>query len=132
MTAIFLALAAQVAALPESPEGRWVNPARSVVMVIRPCGEMLCGTVEWASEKAKADALKGTGELIGAELLSRVKKRPDGRWQGRLFVPDVNKRVHAKIELLDDQRLKVSGCALGRILCKSQVWTRTQARGAAQ
>lgn len=84
----------------------------------------LAGTVDWASEEAKEDSRKGTDQLVGAQLLSNVRQREDGRWDGRLFIPDVNRRVHAKIQLLDEAHLKVSGCALGRSLCKSQVWVR--------
>jgi len=34
-------------------------------------------------------------------------------------------RVHAQINLLSQDQLKVSGCALGKSLCKSQLWSRT-------
>lgn len=124
MMEVLLTLFAFLAADPCPLEGRWINPAQSVIIAVNSCGETICGTVEWASEEAKADARRGTDQLVGAQLLSNVKQRPDGRWEGRLFVPDANKRVHAKIQLLDENRLKVSGCALGRILCKSQVWVR--------
>lgn len=127
MTQSFLLLAALFAAVPGSLEGRWVNPAQSVIMIIQPCGETFCGTVDWASEEAKEDSRKGTDQLVGAQLLSNVRQREDGRWDGRLFIPDVNRRVHAKIQLLDEAHLKVSGCALGRSLCKSQVWVRIDA-----
>jgi uncharacterized protein (DUF2147 family) len=40
-------------------------------------------------------------------------------------VPDQKMRVTAKLELVGEQQLKVSGCALGKSLCKSQLWTRT-------
>lgn len=122
-----LALVAFVAADPDPLQGHWINPAQSVVILVERCGETLCGTVEWASEEAKVDARKGTDQLVGAQLLSNVRQRQNGRWDGRLFIPDVNKRVHAKIQLLDEDRLKISGCAFGRSLCKSQVWVRADA-----
>lgn len=111
----------------EPIEGRWINPAESVIIAVAPCGEHQCGVVEWASDEAKEDARKGTDQLVGAQLLSKVRPTDDGRWQGRLFVPDVNKHVHAKIELVDSNRLKVSGCAIGKSLCKSQIWSRLEA-----
>lgn len=111
----------------ETIKGRWINPAESVVIAVAPCGEHQCGTVEWASDEAREDARKGTDQLVGEQLLSKVRPTSDGRWQGRLFVPDVNRHVHAKIELIDSNRLKVSGCAIGKSLCKSQVWSRLEA-----
>ncbi|WP_235091087.1 DUF2147 domain-containing protein [Sphingomonas lutea] len=122
VVAYLFALAAQAAA--PGIEGRWANPKRSVVMVIAPCGAQLCGTVEEASDKAKADARKGTAQLVGSQLLTEVRPVASGRWQGKLFVPDKRMRVTAKLQLTDAGQLKVSGCALGKSLCKTQVWTR--------
>jgi uncharacterized protein (DUF2147 family) len=121
--ALFFAAAAPAAA--SSVEGLWKNPSGSVIIGIRPCGTLLCGTVKWASAKAKADAAKGTDQLVGAELLSKVKPTDANRWAGRLFVPDQKMRVSAKLEMLSYDQLRVTGCALGKSLCKSQLWTRT-------
>ena len=123
---ILLALAAQAAAAP-AIEGRWSNPKRSVIIVIAPRAAGLCGTVEWASEKAQADARKGIDELVGSQLLTELQPRQPGRWHGKLFVPDKKMRVTAKLELVGADQLKVAGCALGRSLCKTQLWTRTDA-----
>lgn len=121
---LLLALAAQAASEP-AIEGRWSNPKRSVIMVIAPCAARLCGTVEWASDKAKSDARKGTAQLVGSQLLTELQPKEAGRWQGKLFVPDKKMRVTAKLQLIGADQLKVSGCALGKSLCKTQLWTRT-------
>ena len=34
-------------------------------------------------------------------------------------------RVTAKIQLVSDQQLRVSGCLAGKSLCRSDLWTRT-------
>lgn len=106
-------------------EGKWTNPAGSVTIAIGPCGEAWCGTVVWASDKAKADAARGgTAELVGATLLSGFAPDGKGRWRGRLFVPDMRKRVRADLTLTGTASLKVRGCAVGRALCRSQTWNR--------
>lgn len=108
-----------------SLEGRWRNPNGSVIISITICSESLCGRVEWASDKAVADARNGgTDPLVGAELLSDILPRGDGRWNARLFVPDLNKRSKAELRLSGGDQLKVRGCLVGRVICKSQVWTR--------
>jgi len=103
-------------------EGRWANPSRSVIVDIADCGSAMCGTVTWASAKAQQDARKGTGRLVGTPLLTNLQPRGPG-WRGKLFVPDQNMRVAARLQLVGEQ-LKVSGCAMGKALCKSQLWTR--------
>jgi uncharacterized protein (DUF2147 family) len=109
-------------------EGRWRNPAASVIIVIGPCGQSMCGRVDWASDKAIADARKaGTDPLIGAELLSDIASEAERRWKGRLFVPDLNKTAKAELRLIGSGQLKVTGCSVGGLLCRSQIWTRIPA-----
>ena len=81
VTAIALMLLIQ-AAPAQSIDGRWINPDKSVIIQIAPCGEARCGTVEWAS-------------------------------------------AAAKITVVGPDQIKVAGCALGGLLCDSQLWNRT-------
>jgi len=109
-------------------EGYWRNPSGSVILSIAPCGDALCGRVQWASDKALADARKsGTDPLVGLELLSGFVPKGENRWKGRLFVPDLKKTSNAEVRQLDRDQVKVTGCAVGRLICKSQVWTRLEA-----
>jgi uncharacterized protein (DUF2147 family) len=105
--------------------GQWRSPGGNSIIAIAPCGESLCGTVAWASEKAQQAARKTTSQLIGTQLLTALQPRGVSRWQGRLFIPDKNMRATAKIELVNAGQLKVSGCLAGKALCKSELWTRT-------
>ncbi|HET9354555.1 MAG TPA: DUF2147 domain-containing protein [Sphingomicrobium sp.] len=108
-----------------TPEGRWTNPQGSVTVVISACGEAWCGTVVEASAKAKADAARGgTANLVGTQLMSGFTAAGEGKWKGRLFVPDINFRARAELRMIDQDRLSVRGCMAGKLLCKSQTWTR--------
>ena len=127
MDPTLIALALIQAAPAEPIDGRWINPAGSVILRIAPCGDARCGTVEWASDKAQADARKNAPQLVGTQLLTGLAPRTTTQWRGRIFVPDRNIRVTGKVTVLDADRIKVSGCALGGILCDSQVWSRTGA-----
>ena len=106
-----------------SIEGRWRSPGGNSIIAIAPCGNELCGTVAWASDRAKQDARKSTDQLVGTQLLTGLQERKPGRWQGKLFIPDRNLRVTAKLQLASPQQLKVSGCA-AKVLCNSQIWNR--------
>jgi uncharacterized protein (DUF2147 family) len=122
---LILALALTVVqAAPPSIEGQWRSPGGNSIIAIAPCGSMLCGTVAWASAAAKLASRKTVSQLIGTQLLTGLEQRPGGQWQGRLFIPDKNMRVTAKLQLVNAGQLKVSGCAAGRALCRSAVWAR--------
>ena len=119
---VALLIAAQTAtAVPI--EGRWRSPGGNSIIQVAPCGEAWCGTVAWASAKAKKDAAKATSELVGTQLLTDVKAAGEGRWNGRLFIPDKNMRVAAKLQMAPGGELRVSGCLAGKSLCKAQLWT---------
>ena len=104
-----------------SIEGRWRSPGGNSIIDIAACGAELCGTIAWASERAKQDARRATDQLVGTQIFTKLEEKKPGRWQGRLYIPDKNMRVTAKIELAGPQQLKVSGCV---VICKSETWSR--------
>src|SRR6187455_331494 len=102
-------------------EGRWRSPGGNSIIEIAPCGSNWCGTVAWASDRAKKDAAKTTDQLVGTQLLTGLQEKKPGRWQGRLFVPDRNMHVTARIQLASPRQLKVTGCAAA-VICHTQLW----------
>lgn len=125
MLAIFpiALMAAQAAGRPASIAGLWRSPGGNSIINIAPCGDALCGTVAWASAQAKQDARETSQQLVGTAVLTELNPSGDGRWQGKLFIPDKNMRVSAKIQLVSATQLKVSGCLAGKSLCRSSMWT---------
>lgn len=121
--ALFLAAISSASMLDAAVNGKWINPSRSVIIDIGPCGHLLCGTVVWASEKAKQDARKGTHQLVGTQLLTGLHHASTHLWKGKIFVPDQNMHASAKLKTQGGNELKVSGCVM--MICKSQMWTRT-------
>lgn len=119
-----VALLLAVAATSAPIEGRWRSPGGNSIIEIAQCGESLCGTVAWASDKAKQDSRKVTDQLVGTQLLTNLQPRGNGRWLGRLFIPDKNMRVTAKLQLVSPGQLRVSGCLAGKALCRSALWSR--------
>lgn len=120
------ATSGSAAAVPPIALGRWVNPKHTVIVDTAPCGDRLCGTVACAAPAAIEKAReKGTPQLIGTQLLERLELRSDGRWRGKVFVPDMQGRFGAVMTQLSPDRIEVKGCILGGLLCKKQVWTRT-------
>ena len=120
-------LAVAVQAADASLAGSWTNESGSVVVLIAPCGEdAWCGTVESASAKAQANAARGgTPNLVGAVILRHFRAAGPNRWKGSLFVPDLNRRSKAELVRLGPDRIRVRGCAVGGLFCRSQLWVRT-------
>ena len=77
-----LLLTMMLIAAPDStpPTGRWKNPSGSVIVAIDVCGTGYCGTVDWASDKAKADARRGgTEALVGTQLMTGFTPAGSGK-----------------------------------------------------
>lgn len=117
-------------ALAASPlEGHWTNPQENIVVHIAPCGPgagTLCGRAISGSPRARAKAIRsGAGNLIGASLMQDLVPSGAGLWKGSMFVPDRNIHAPGKVQMIDANRINVSGCLWG-FLCKSQMWKRVR------
>ena len=107
------------------PAGVWRNPKNTVHIKVQPCGGNLCGTVVWASPRAKEKARKaGTPNLVGKQLFQEFRPVGKDAWGGRVFVPDIDRTVSGTLRATSPNAMVASGCLLGRFLCKSQTWTR--------
>lgn len=128
LSAMLLGLGNSAAAQPAATSfGVWRNPQNSVHVRAQPCGKYLCGVVVWASDKAKADAARGgTEELEGLILFRDFTREKAGQWRGKVFVPDIGRTFSGTITQLDAARLEGKGCLAGRVMCKSQIWTRVK------
>lgn len=105
-------------------EGLWRNPIGSAIIRIGPCGKVLCGTVVWASARGRAEVAKNTRNVVGTAVLTDLKRTEPNRWTGHLFIPDDNIHVSARLELVTYRGLRLTGCGLVGLICRTQIWTR--------
>lgn len=112
-------------AAPQSNHGIWIGPHNNVKVETGDCGGNLCGWIVWAAPDAEQDAREGgVAKLVGTELLQNFRRTGDSKWEGRVFVPDMGRTFYSTITRLDPASLKISGCILGGLICKSQIWHR--------
>jgi uncharacterized protein (DUF2147 family) len=105
--------------------GVWTGPKDNVRVAIRSCGSSTCGTVVYASPKAEADARKsGLTTLVGQQLLRNFEPDGKGNMRGKVFVPTLKVTLSGTAEFIDARTMRAKGCVLGKVLCKSQIWTR--------
>ncbi len=108
-----------------TPFGTWTNPSRSLAVRIQSCGQQICGSIVAATREAESDARdSGVNELVGIQLLSDYHQSSARRWDGTVYVPDMGRRFSSHIVQTNQNVLRISGCLIGGMLCKSQDWTR--------
>lgn len=114
---------AQTTAAPGELSGTWVNPRGSVKVKTGECGTDVCGWIVWANDQAMSDAREaGVDKLVGTMLLKDYRTVSPDHWEGHVYVPDMGGTYFSRMERLDPEHLKISGCVLGGWICKSQVW----------
>jgi uncharacterized protein (DUF2147 family) len=135
MAAAALLAASPAPALAADPTGNWITEEGKATVRVTDCGGALCGTIVSLREpndpqtgrpkvdKLNADASKRSRPIIGTQILISVK--PDGanKWTGQVYNPEDGKTYPASVTLQNAKTLKVQGCALGGIICKTNTWT---------
>ena len=131
-----LALLPMAIAAQQGPEGRWktiddeTGNAKSIVEISRAADGTLAGTVvEILQSDSGPDPVcdKCSGErkdqpIQGMTILWDLKQDGDAWSGGTILDPAKGRTYRSKAQMLDDDRLGVSGCVA--FICREQVWQR--------
>lgn len=115
-SAIGLALSfgAATTAMAASPNGTWKRSNGALVKVFN-CG----GGIGMKVIKSPSPKKRGKTIMCGA------KKTGANKWQGSLLNLDDGQRYSGYVTLSGNS-LKLSGCVLGGLVCKSDTWRRVK------
>lgn len=119
-------------AMAQSVTGAWSTGKARVR--IADCGGALCANVTALNEpndetgKPKTDKNNANASLrgrrvVGISILSGMRPAGDNSWKGSIYNPEDGKTYSATMSL-QGSSLKVQGCALGGLICKTQMWSR--------
>jgi len=102
------------------------------------CGGALCGAIVSLTEpndpathkpktdKNNADAGLRNRPMIGVQIVLGMK--PSGtanKWNGQVYNAEDGKTYSGSLTLQDANTIKLEGCILGGLICKSSKWTRS-------
>lgn len=120
---IFAGMSA-VPAAADWPVGLWQSaPDRSgrVVHVrTKPCGPAICGRVERAKDR---DGYDTPSRVVGRKMLLDMLKQQDGTYLGRIWEPERNKMLTARMEVRGNA-LHLHNC--DGDTCRDAVWQRVR------
>ncbi|PJE31031.1 Uncharacterized conserved protein, DUF2147 family [Pseudooceanicola antarcticus] len=108
----------------ETVLGTWASPpdrkGQTGYVVIRNCGAAYCGRLERAfSPQGEPIVTRAVGKM----LLRDMEQVNPNAYEGRVYVPLIDKVVDAEVQVQGDE-LSVRGCA--GLICNSQVWKRVE------
>jgi uncharacterized protein (DUF2147 family) len=112
--------------------GDWLIEDATARVRISACGAELCGNVSWIEPGAPTvdvnnpDAARRSRPLLGSAVLLGLKPTSANQWTGSLYNAEDGHTYTGKLTVADDNHVKVAGCVLGGLICKSQTWTRVK------
>jgi uncharacterized protein (DUF2147 family) len=136
ISALLLAGSAGLA-MANDPLGQWTTENGKGRVRITNCGAALCGNLAWLSEPNddkgqpkkdihNVDESKRARPMLGVPILLSMAKDGDKRWKGNIYNAEDGKTYTAYLTPESDTKLKVEGCVLGGLVCKTQIWTRAR------
>ncbi|MFP4313890.1 MAG: DUF2147 domain-containing protein [Alphaproteobacteria bacterium] len=112
-------------------EGLWLTQNERSVIKIESCMQGLCGTVHWITQggmqrdSKNPDASKSDKPMCGLPILWGFEQDSETKWEdGTIYKADEGKTYSSKLELLDENTLKVRGYVGFSFLGETQQWTR--------
>lgn len=94
-----------------------------LLVAFEPCDGGTCGRITSAFDKAGTP--QPDYEHIDRKIIWDIAARDTDMFDAVVWAPDTEKTYQAKLEF-KKLNLKVSGCVLGGLVCRSQLWSRQQ------
>lgn len=115
---------AGTAAVADPIEGVWQtqpDEGSFAYVTVAPCGGAFCGTI--------SRTFQGSSEYkspnLGRQIVIDMAPQGGGSYAGRVWRPANDKIYNGKASVQGD-RMSLSGCVAGGLICKSQTWARIQ------
>ncbi|WP_310619550.1 DUF2147 domain-containing protein [Flexibacterium corallicola] len=127
-----LILSASIAGASQAagPEGVWKRSNGNAKIQMYSCGSAICGKIVWLKNPRKdiknpSKSLQSR-ELVGLNIVQGMKPNGSNEWAGKIYNAEDGKTYKGKMKLVSANELKLSGCALGGLICKGDIWNRSK------
>ncbi len=97
-----------------SPNGNWFRPKTGGVVKVFNCSGGLGMKVVKSKTPAK----------VGKTIMCGAKKTSANKWKGNIKNLDDGKTYSGYVTLNSASTLKLQGCALGGLICKTEHWSK--------
>lgn len=115
---------AGTAAAADPIEGVWqTQPDEGAFahVTVAPCGGAFCGTIT----RTFKDGAEFQSPNLGKQIVRNMAPQGGGEYSGQVWRPANDKVYNGKASVSGD-RMSLSGCVAGGLICKSQTWAKIQ------
>lgn len=124
IAAAFAVFGTAAAAAADPIEGIWQtqpDEGAFAYVTIAPCGNAFCGTIS----RTFKDGAEFQSPNVGRQIVIDMAPQGDGEYRGQVWRPANDKIYNGKASVAGD-RMSLSGCVAGGLICKSQTWAKIQ------
>ena len=113
--------------------GNWLTESRNAIVSITRCGSEICGRISRVLVQTPDDNQRDVNNpnanlrnrpIEGLRILSGFRMDRGQYRHGEIYDPESGRSYGARLRVNRDGSLRVTGCALGGLICQSQRWTR--------
>jgi len=126
LTAIGALLATSAMAQSADPRGIYLSETGRTRVQVSKCGSSYCGkiisVIGQTQDVNNPDPAKRSRGLVGLQMIWDIKPAEEG-FTGQLYNFRDGK-VYAGKATFEGEAMRLTGCILGGLICRSQVWTR--------
>ncbi|MHC1551143.1 DUF2147 domain-containing protein [Phyllobacterium sp. K27] len=128
--ALLLASTIATGAIAQTQEitGTYINESGGTKVQVNDCEVGLCGKIVWmknpVNDVKNPDASKRNRSVVGIQAVS-LKSTGPATYAGSLYDTESGKTYSGKAKF-SDRDVKLSGCVLGGLICKTSVWQRVE------
>jgi len=139
--AALLVIAAQAASFAQaSPtlDGTWLTADGSAKIRFEPCAAALCGRLVWLREpndpetgqpildKNNPNPAQRGRPLLGIPVITDIKAIERGEWRANAYNAEDSETYEVTLKLTSPNQLALRGCGLFGLICKRELWSRSQ------
>src|SRR5215218_6307965 len=122
-----LALISAAAAQAQDPAGTYLSETGDTRVRIARCGNGFCGTIMAVrgetNDVNNPDPSLRSRSLVGVRMISDIRPSGDG-FEGSLYNYKDGKTYSGRMRFQGGNAMQLSGCVLGGLICRTQVWTK--------
>ncbi|MFC0283227.1 DUF2147 domain-containing protein [Camelimonas abortus] len=115
---------------PAAVAGVWLTESGDTRVRMQKCGDTWCGVIVWTRigdrDVNNQDPTLRNRPLVGLQMITGTPDPASGGFSGKLYNLLDGKTYSGKLQLTGPNTLKLTGCVLGGLICRSQTWTRVR------
>jgi uncharacterized protein (DUF2147 family) len=130
--------AATLAQIAPVPDGTWLTADNTAKIRFESCAGAPCGRLVWLRDpvdpktgeaildRNNPDPTLRARRLLGIALITEIRPLAQGEWSARAYNAEDAGIYAITLKLVAADRLTVRGCGLAGLICKTELWTKSQ------